>query len=68
MVSTEGQLRGHSKKLFLQRSRLRVREHSFALRVVPVSAPDTDTFKTELDAFLINQEIYYEDFKAEVTP
>ncbi len=67
VVTTEGQLRGHSKKLFLQRSRLCVREHSFALRVVPVwnklsedivSAPDTDTFKSRLDEFMINRDIY----------
>ena len=75
-VATAGQLRGHSKKLFLQRSRLCVREHSFALRVVPiwnkltekiVSAPDIDTFKNRLDKLMLNQEIYYNDFKAEMT-
>ncbi len=69
------QLRGHSKKLFLQRSRLAVRENAFALRVVPiwnklpedvVSAPDTNAFKNRLDAFMSNQDIMFDDYRADV--
>ncbi len=76
VTTTDGQLRGHSKKLFLQRSRLCVRENSFAVRVVPiwnklpediVSAPDIDAFKNKLDELMLNHDIFYDDFKAEVT-
>ncbi len=75
-TTTDGQLRGHSKKLFYQRSRLSIRENFFASRVVPiwnklpeeiVSAPDTDTFKNKLDELMLNQDIYYNDFKSKVT-
>ncbi len=68
-----GQLRGHSKKLFLQRSRLQLRENAFALRVVPVlnklpedvvSAPDINCFKNRLDSFLYNQDIMFDDHRA----
>ncbi len=70
-----GQLRGHSKKLFLQRSRLAVRENAFSLRVVPiwdklpedvVSAPDINAFKNKLDIFMSNQDIMFDDFRANV--
>ncbi len=76
VTTTDGQLRGHTKKLFLQRSRLNIRENSFGVRVVPVwnklsedivSAPDVDTFKNKLDELMLNQDIYYDDFKSKVT-
>ena len=75
VTNTRGHLRGHSKKLFLQRSRLAVRENSFAIRVVPtwnklpeevVSAPDVNTFKNRLDNFMCNQDIMYNDHRATV--
>ncbi len=76
VTTTGGQLRGNSKKLFLQRSRLSVRENSYALRVVPiwnklpediVSAPNINAFKNRLDELMITQDIFYNDFKAKVS-
>ena len=32
-----------------------------------VSAPDVDTFKNKLDELMLNQDIYYDDFKSKVT-
>ena len=74
-VTNSGQLRGHSKKLFLQRSRLQVRENAFAIRVVPtwnklpedvVSAPDINVFKNRLDDFMSNQDIMFNDYRADL--
>ncbi len=74
-VTNTGQLRGHSKKLFLQRSRLLLRENASAIRVVPtwnklpeevVSAPDINMFKNRLDNFMSNQDIMFEDYRANV--
>ncbi len=75
-ASSTTNLRGHSKKLFMQRSTNALRKNSFSIRIVKiwnclpedvVSAPSIDAFKNRLDTFLQNQEIYYNDFKAEVT-
>ncbi len=74
-LTNSGQLRGHSKKLFLQRSRLQVRENAFAIRVVPtwnklpeyvVSAPDINMFKNRLDDFMSNQDIMFNDYRADL--
>ncbi len=69
-------LRGHSKKLFLQRADNSLRRNSFTLKVVKtwnslpdevVNAPSINSFKNGLDAFFGDQDIYYDDFKASVS-
>ncbi len=74
--SSTTNLRGHNKKLFLQRAESTLRRNSFAIRIVKiwnslpevvVNAPSINTFKNRLDKFMISQDVYYDDFKAEVT-
>ncbi len=74
--SSTTNLRGHSKKLFLPRAENKLRSNSFTIRIVKIwnslpeqviNAPNINTFKNRLDTFLMNQDIYYDDFKAEVT-
>ena len=69
-------LRGHSKKLFLQRADSNLRRNSFAIRIVKIwnslpndviNAPSVNSFKNRLDVFLGDQDIYYDDFKATVS-
>ncbi len=69
-------LRGHSKKLFLQRAENSLRKNSFAIRIVKiwnslpedvVNAPSINSFKNKLDEFLEDQEMYYDDYKAEIS-
>ncbi len=59
--TTVAKTRGHSKKLFIQDSRVDVRKYSFACRAVSlwnslpeniVSAPSLQVFKNRLDSFL----------------
>ncbi len=73
-VDVDG-LRGHSKKLFLQRATSSVRKNTLSIRIVKiwnalpedtVTASSTDSFKNKLDAIMEKQDIYYDDFKAEV--
>ncbi len=68
-------LRGHSKKLFLQRANSCLRQNNFSIRTVKiwnslpeeiVSASSTDSFKNRLDTYMQDQDIVYDDFKAEV--
>ena len=68
-------LRGHSKKLFMQRVVNTLRRNTFAIRIVKlwnslpeeiVNAPSVNSFKNRIDIFLGNQEIYYDNYKAEV--
>ena len=68
-------LRGHSKKLFLQRANLALRQNNFSIRTVKiwnslpeeiVSASSTDSFKNQLDKYMQHQDIMYDDFKGEV--
>ncbi len=74
--SSTTNLRGHSKKLFLPRAESNLRMNSFTIRIVKVwnslpeqviNAPNINSFKNRLDTFLMNQDMYYEDFKAEVS-
>ena len=69
-------LRGHSKKLFLQRAESKLRKNSFSIRIVKiwnslpeeiVNAPSVNSFKNRIDEFLQHQDIYYDDFKATVS-
>ena len=68
-------LRRHSKKLFMQRAANNIRGNTFSIRIVKlwnslpaeiVNAPSVNSFKNKLDSFLENQEIYYNDFKADI--
>ncbi len=72
---TNTNLRGHSKKLYMQRSTSALRKNTFSIRIVKlwnslpaevVNAPSTDSFKNRLDKFLEDQDILYDDYKAEV--
>ena len=74
-ITNSGQLCGHSKKLFLQRSRLQLRENALAIRVVPtwnklpedvVSAPDINLFKYRLYEFRSNRDLMFNDYRADL--
>ncbi len=75
-------LRGHSKKLFKQRAANTLRRNTFSILIVKlwnslsediaciVNAPSVNSFKNKIDAFLENQEMYYDDYnmyKAEIS-
>ena len=67
--------RGNSLKLYPQRAKTTLRKKSFALRVVKywnslpekvVASPTLNTFKNRLDKYWEQQDIVYEDFKADI--
>ena len=67
--------RGNCKKIFKQRARLDLRKYSFNIRIVKTwnSLPDEvvcaktlNTFKNRLDKFWENQEVLYDNYKADI--
>ncbi len=59
----------------MQRASNALRKNSFSIRIVMiwnslpediVSAPSVNAFKNRLDNFLQNQDIYYDDYKADI--
>ena len=59
----------------MQRASNALRKNSFSIRIVKiwnslpediVSAPSVNAFKNRLDNFLQNQDIYYDDYKADI--
>ena len=74
-ATTADGLRGHTKKLFLQRANSSIRQKAFSIRIVKiwnslpeeiVSASSTNSFKNRLDEYMQNQDIMYNDFKADI--
>ena len=74
--STTG-LRGHSKKLYITRSDKDIRKYNFSVRVqkiwnsLPdqvVNAKDIINFEKSLDSYWSDQEIMYDNFKADIRP
>ncbi len=75
-TSSDG-LRGHSKKLFLQRSNSTLRQKSFSIRIVQfwnslpkeiVSASSVSSFKNQLDDYLKDHDLLFNNFKADIKP
>ena len=69
------ELRGNEKKLYIEGSNKDIRRFNFTIRVqkiwnsLPdhvVKAKDTINFEKELDKFWSDQELMYENFKAEI--
>ena len=70
-------LRGHSKKLFVERANKDIRKYNFTNRIVKTwnSLPDNIVnakhiieFEKRLDHHWRDQELRYENFRAEITP
>ena len=68
-------IRGNSLKLYPQRARTQLRKYSFAMRVVKywnslpekiVTSKTLNTFKNRLDKYWEDQDLVYEDFKADI--
>ena len=68
--------RTNSQKLIHQRFNTNIRKHSFSVRVskawnkLPdsiINAPSINTFKNRLDKHWGSEDLYYDDFKAEIT-
>ena len=68
-------LRGHDQKLFVKSSKKDIRKYNFTLRVVklwnslPEDVIDTEEikiFEKNLDEHWASQDLYYDDFKAEI--
>ena len=68
-------LRGHDKKLFVRGATKDVRKYNFTIRIVKVwnslpkhviNSADIISFERTLDEHWANQEIKYENFKAEI--
>ena len=69
-------LRGHSKKLFLPRTKKDIRKYNFNIRVVKIwndlpekviSASSLIAFEKRLDDYWKNQEIKYDNYLAEIS-
>ena len=63
-------------KIMEQRFKTNIRKHSFAVRVAKIwnklpenitNAPSLNTLKSRLDRFMENEDIYYSDFRAELS-
>ena len=74
-MAPRSSIRGNSLKLYPQRTRTQVRKYSFAMRVVKywnslpekiVTSKTLNTFKNRLDKYWEDQDLVYEDFKAEI--
>ena len=68
--------RSNSHKIVHKRYKTRIRGHSFSLRVARiwnklpekiVTAPSVNAFKNRLDKLWKDEELYYNDYKAEIT-
>ena len=68
-------LRGHSKKLYIEGANKDIRKYNFSLRVrklwnsLPesvINCEDVKTFEFELDRHWENQDLMYNDYKAEI--
>ena len=68
-------LRGHSKKLFVDRCQKDIRKYSFSQRIVQywnslpeklISAKDVWDFEKKLDLFWSGQPLMYDDFKSDI--
>ena len=68
-------LRGHDQKLFLHHANKDIRKYNFNLRVVKlwnslpeyvINTEETHIFERNLDNFWASQELYYDNFKAEI--
>jgi hypothetical protein len=66
----------HPNKIMEQRFKTNIRKHSFAVRVAKIwhklpenitNTPFINTFKSRLDRFMENEDIYYSDFRAELS-
>ena len=71
----DGNTRGHSKKLFMKRAETGIRKNVFSIRVVKlwnslpeniVSAPNVNTFKNRFDKYMEDQEVMFNDYKADI--
>jgi hypothetical protein len=68
--------RNNSNKIVQQRFKTSLRKNSFAVRVAKVwnklpdqviNAPSTNAFKNRLDKYWENEELYYSDYRAEIS-
>ena len=74
-MAPRSSIRGNSLKLCPQRARTQLRKYSFAMRVVKywnslpekiVTSKTLNTFKNRLDKYWEDQDLVYEDFKADI--
>ena len=74
-MAPRSSIRGNSLKLYPQRARTQLRKYSFAMRVVKywnslpekiVTSKTLNTFKNRLDKYWEDQDLVYEDFKADI--
>ena len=74
-MAPRSSIRGNSLKLYPQRARTQLRKYSFAMKVVKywnslpekiVTSKTLNTFKNRLDKYWEDQDLVYEDFKADI--
>ena len=74
-IAPRSSIRGHSLKLYPQRARTQLRKYSFVMRVVKywnslpekiVTSKTLNTFINRLDKYWVDQDLVYEDFKADI--
>ena len=74
-IATTSNLRGNSKKLFVDRCNKDIRKFNFSNRIVKywnslpetiINSKDVWDFEKKLDAFWSGQPLMYEDFKADI--
>jgi hypothetical protein len=74
-MTPRSSIRGNSLKLYHQRARTQLRKYSFAMRVVKywnslpekiITSKTLNTFKNRLDKHWEDQDLVYEDFKADI--